>query len=290
MENSLSAEETYLVQRSSKKVKRKAGEHQVEDSEVEMVESMETESIVAETPPENGLKGNQNKSYCNVRKGRSSRTQNYGTHIEDDELVSDDDQEDSEEEDESCPLILLSKDEKRRLRMPWKYSLIIKLFDKRLSYAVLIRRLKLMWNLKGEIALTDVGCAFYVARFTSMADYDFIMTQGPWMIGESYLTIRKWVPNFVPDEEPIKKLTAWVRIPNLSVEYFDRTFLQRIGEKIGRVVRIDKNTESMDRGQYIRFCIEVDLSKPLLSKFRSNGRVWRIQYEGLRQICLNVDI
>lgn len=27
------------------------------------------------------------------------------------------------------------------------------------------------------------------------------------------------------------------------------------------------------------------MSKPLLSKFRLNGRVWKIQYEGLRQIC-----
>lgn len=185
----------------------------------------------------------------------------------------------------NCPVILLSKEEKKRLRLPWKHSLIIKLFDKKLSYAVLIRRLRLMWSLKGEIALTYVGCAYYVVWFTSMVDYDFVMTQGPWMIGDSYLTIRKWIPNFVPDEEPIKTLTAWVRIPNLSVEYFDKMFLHRIGEKIGRVVRIDKNTESMDCGQYVRFCIEVNLSKPLLSKFRLNGRVWRIQYEGLRQIC-----
>lgn len=123
-----------------------------------------------------------------------------------------------------------------------------------------------------------------MVRFTSLEDYEFVMTQGPWMIGDSYLTIHKWVPNFIQDEEPIKTLTAWVQIPNLSVEYFDREFLHRIGAKIGRVVRIDKNTESMDRGQYIRFCIEVSLAKPLLSKFRLNGRVWRIQYEGLRQI------
>lgn len=31
--------------------------------------------------------------------------------------------------------------------------------------------------------------------------------------------------------------------------------------------------------------LEVDVTKPLLSKFRLNGRVWGIQYEGLRQIC-----
>lgn len=59
----------------------------------------------------------------------------------------------------------------------------------------------------------------------------------------------------------------------------------KIGEKIGKVVKIDRHTEAMSGGQHIRLCVEVDISKPLLSKFRLNRRVWMIQYEGLRQIC-----
>lgn len=81
------------------------------------------------------------------------------------------------------------------------------------------------------------------------------------------------MPNFVANEAPIKTITAWVRIPQLSVEYFDKQFLLKIGSKIGKVIKIDWNTELMDRGQYVRFCIEVDVTKPLLSKFRLNGRV-----------------
>ncbi|XP_021771780.1 uncharacterized protein LOC110735912 [Chenopodium quinoa] len=188
-------------------------------------------------------------------------------------------------DDEKCPTIVLTKEEKWRLRLPWKNALIIKLFDKKLGYELLIKKLRLKWNLKGDIALTDVGCAYYIVRFHNLDDYEFVMTQGPWIIGDSYLTIRKWVPNFIPDEEPIRKLTAWVRIPNLSVEYFDNLFLHKIGSKIGKVMCIDKYTKSKDRGQFVRFSIEVDLSKPLLSKFRLNGRIWKIQYEGLWLIC-----
>ena len=167
----------------------------------------------------------------------------------------------------------------------WRNAIIIKLFDKRMGYEALMRRLKFKWGPKGSIALTDVGHAFYVVRFTNYEDYEFVMTQGPWMIGDSYLTIRKWVPNFVADEAPMRHLTAWVRIPNLSVEYFDKQVLHKIGAKIGKVIKIDGNTESMDRGQYVRFCIEVDLAKPLSSKFKLNGRIWKIQYEGLKMIC-----
>ncbi|KAL2906615.1 PHD finger protein 20-like protein 1 [Bienertia sinuspersici] len=43
---------------------------------------------------------------------------------------------------------------------------------------------------------------------------------------------RKWVPNFIPDNEPIKVLTAWVTIPHLPVAYFDMEFLKKVGSKI----------------------------------------------------------
>ena len=81
-------------------------------------------------------------------------------------------------------------------------------------------------------------------------------------------------------------MTAWVRIPKLSVEYFNKDFLlHKIGSKIGKVWRVDNTTTNVERGQFIRMSVEVDLTKPLLSRFRLNGRIWRIQYEGLRMIC-----
>ena len=70
------------------------------------------------------------------------------------------------------------------------------------------------------------------------------------------------------------------------MEYFNKSFLlHKIGQKIGRVIKVDSTTENVERGQYTRMCVEVDLTKPLLSKFRLNGRVWGIQYEGLKMIC-----
>lgn len=107
------------------------------------------------------------------------------------------------------------------------------------------------------------------------------------MLDDNYLTIRKWVPNFIPDDKPMRFLTAWVRIPQLSIEYFDKEFLLKIGNKIGKVMRIDQHTTNAERGQFTRLSIEMDLSKPLLSKFWLKGRIWKIQYEGLRLICFN---
>lgn len=125
------------------------------------------------------------------------------------------------EDDSSCPVILLSKEEKQRLRKPWKMSLIIKMFDKNIGYMTLIRRLTKKWQLKGSLNLIDIGFSYYVVKFTNKEDYECVLTGGPWLIDDHYLTIRKWVPNFIPNDEPIKILNAWVRIPDLAIEYFD---------------------------------------------------------------------
>ncbi|XP_074306482.1 uncharacterized protein LOC141641732 [Silene latifolia] len=206
--------------------------------------------------------------------------------MDDLDMDSEDDVEDSEDdEDRLCPRICLTKMEKAILRKPWRHSLIIKMFDKNIGYLALMRKLQAKWSIKGILILTDLTNLYYVARFSSKEDYEFVITQGPWMIDDHYLTIRKWVPNFVPSEDRIKYLTAWVRIPNLPVEYFNETFLRKIGSKIGKVIRIDKNTAAVECGQFTRMSVEVDISMPLLSKFLLYGKVYTIQYEGLKMIC-----
>ncbi|KAL2942993.1 hypothetical protein RDABS01_031341 [Bienertia sinuspersici] len=214
---------------------------------------------------------------------------NVNNHIiiddNDDDLSDDDELSEVITDDPKCPIILLTEEEKKRMKKPWKHALIIKMFDGKIGYMSLMKRSKKKWELKGGLTLTDIGYDYFIARFSSLADYNHVLTQGPWMLDDNYLTIRKWVPNFVANDAPMRFLTIRVRIPHLSVEYFNKEFLTKIGGKIGKVIRIDKNTSHAERGQFTRLSIEIDLSKPLLSKFWLKGKIWKILYEGLRMIC-----
>lgn len=97
-----------------------------------------------------------------------------------DDDVSDDDEPPEDIEDtEKCAVILLSKEEKKRMRKPWKNTLIIKMFNGRLGYMGLMKRLQRIWQLKGSFSLTDIGCKFFIARFTNYAYYNFVLIQGP---------------------------------------------------------------------------------------------------------------
>lgn len=260
-----------------------------DDADTEMTEVELVSPHVPETGlPPRGLMGTDNPlSYKDsLQRNNPNLTfenpvweaEQEGDYSEDDELP--------EIEGPTCPTILLTAAEKRMLRDPWRNALIIRMFDKGIGFIQLKRHLKTKWALKGDFSLIDIGNEYYVTRFTNYEDYHHVLTNGSWMLGDNYLVIREWIPNFIPEEDTITKLTAWVRIPNLSVEYFNKEFiLHKIGSKIGKVRRVDNTTANVERGKFIRLSVEVDLTKPLLSKFRLNGRIWKIQYEGLRMIC-----
>lgn len=85
----------------------------------------------------------------------------------------------------------------------------------------------------------------------------------------------------------VTKLAVWVRFPNMPMEYYDPMWLLGIGQRIGTPLRVDVSTASAARGRYARLCVEIDLSKPLFSKFRLRKKVKRIEYEGIQVICFS---
>lgn len=108
---------------------------------------------------------------------------------------------------------------------------------------------------------------------------------GPWMVADHYLTVRTWHPNFDPFEASIDKVAVWVRLPDLAMEYYDSAVLWKIGDRIGKTLKVDRATSGGLRGNFARICVEVDLTKPLLAKIKLRRRILRIMYEGLHLIC-----
>ncbi|CAN1142726.1 hypothetical protein LINPERHAP2_LOCUS13215 [Linum perenne] len=175
--------------------------------------------------------------------------------------------------------------EKSRVRRKFHNAIIVSTLGKSFAFPFMSRKLPQLWAKKGGIRLSDVGWGYYVVKFETISDFDRAMFGGPWMVGDHYVVIKEWIPYFQPEDSLIYTLRVWVRLPDLSLEYFDAAILKIIGDKIGKTVRLDHTTLEGSRGNFARVCVEVELSKPLLSKYRLRRRVRRVEYEGLHTIC-----
>ncbi|CAN1762613.1 hypothetical protein LINPERHAP1_LOCUS8451 [Linum perenne] len=69
-----------------------------------------------------------------------------------------------------------------------------------------------------------------------------------------------------------------------------KIYEHRIGNHIGRTVRLDLATAEGARARYARVCVEVDLTKPLLGKYMIEDMTFYVEYESLDYICFGCGI
>lgn len=67
--------------------------------------------------------------------------------------------------------------------------------------------------------------------------------------------MKEWISDFHPGRDTIENFAVWVRIARLPIEYYDTKILSFIWNKIGKTVKVDKNTLSHERGKYARLCV-----------------------------------
>lgn len=170
-----------------------------------------------------------------------------------------------------------------------------KTLENKVGYRLLYGRLPKIWNLSGSFELIDLQNDFFLVKFYEQVDYERVMYEGLWMILGHYLTVQRWKPKFRPFEESIKKIAAWICIPDLPIEYYDKHLLWKLGNKVGKTLKVDVHTirenknggelNTTEIGRFARISVELNLNKMFIPRVSIRNNTYRIEYEGLNLIC-----
>ncbi|CAL8132773.1 unnamed protein product [Prunus armeniaca] len=184
------------------------------------------------------------------------------------------------------PSIKFSEHVKERLYRPWRTSIIIKLMGKSHTYNFVLARLQHRWGMiKGPWKLIDLENGFFIVRFVLEEDMKVILCGGPWVITRQYLVMQRWKPGFDPLVEQVTRMTVWIRIIGLHVEWFRPEAMLRIGDLLGTTFKVDSNTVPQVRGKYARVCVEIDLTQPLKAFVQVEDNWYGLEYEGIHLVC-----
>lgn len=113
--------------------------------------------------------------------------------------------------------------------------------------------------------------------------YQQILYGGPWVIHQHAILVQKWSPTFDPFHNPLGRIATWVRIPNIPIQCYNRTFISQLGNRIGKTMKVDLLTPSELQADTAR--VELDLQKKLVSKVIAANMAYHVEYEGLGLIC-----
>ncbi|KAI9111318.1 hypothetical protein K1719_017730 [Acacia pycnantha] len=143
-----------------------------------------------------------------------------------------------------------------------------------------------MWRPKNPLKIIPLSNGYYIVSFSNKADREYTFQEGPWMIEDHYLIVQRWRPNFNPWKADLTcNIAAWIRLPDVPFEFYNVESLRRIGNMIGRMIKIDHSTSIYDKGGFTRICVEINLQKPLLPTYMVFEEERSIIYEGLHQVC-----
>ncbi|CAN1238584.1 hypothetical protein LINGRAPRIM_LOCUS2138 [Linum grandiflorum] len=152
------------------------------------------------------------------------------------EASKEEDEMSEDEDDPLCPAIRFTAAEKISLRREWRSASVIKGFDQRVPYLPLACRLNFLWAKQGDIQIFDLSNSCYLVRFREKTDYEIAITGGPWMLGDTYLTVHRWHKGFNPWTAEVNKTLVWVQLPDLPVEFYHLSTVKKIARRIGTPV------------------------------------------------------
>ena len=196
----------------------------------------------------------------------------------------DEEAESDEDDDELCEgmaeLKVFSK-EKARIRAPWSQSIIVKAFGKSVGFVYMSSKLRTMWNPSGRIDCVDIGHDFFLIKFELQIDLDEVLKKGPWFVGQQFLAIRQWEPEYKASKATCSSIAVWIRLHELPIEFYNPIMLNNMGSTIGPMLHIDSHTFNGPRGRFARICVQINIDKPLINSIKIGKMVQPVQYEGI---------
>ena len=104
----------------------------------------------------------------------------------------------------------------------------MKVYGRFIGFDYLHNRLLSLWKPVGRLHCMDLGHSFFLTRFYLREGFETILQRGPWFIGEHFLPIRPWKPNFHPTTANVSSIAVWIRLNELPIEYYNAEALHQI--------------------------------------------------------------
>ena len=141
-----------------------------------------------------------------------------------------------------------------------------------------------------SIRIVEVGNNLLQFQFSTEFQLQWVLDNGPWAFDNNLLVLRLWERGMSAYSVNITQAQFWVQVWGLSFDLITPKVGTRIGNSMGRCVKVENRLNQTEQAHYIRIRVEIPLDKPL----RRGGnfinpegkKCWaEYQYERLPSFC-----
>ncbi|XP_057774856.1 uncharacterized protein LOC130993836 [Salvia miltiorrhiza] len=124
----------------------------------------------------------------------------------------------------------------------------------------LFSELNALWHPKCSWQIIPLGRGFFTLKFSSPEDSAITFARTTWRLSTRILHLQAWVPNFDPYKAASTLSQVWIRVFNLSHEYWHPEVLSGIARHIGKPIIIDGISANVVVGQFAHILVDMDVS------------------------------
>ncbi|KAK5771246.1 hypothetical protein PVK06_047436 [Gossypium arboreum] len=154
---------------------------------------------------------------------------------------------------------------------------VLKLLGRSIGHVALNNQINSLWKPTKPFHLMDIENGYFFSKFQCTKVFEKVLSRGLWLIYGQYLTIQPWTKDFNPLQPYPRMVMAWIQLLRLLSFLYKRRVLEEIGGTIGKVVKMDFNTDSRTKGRFAQMAVYVNLKNPLVSQVLVNGVLQRVE-------------
>ncbi|KAH1073025.1 hypothetical protein J1N35_025353, partial [Gossypium stocksii] len=147
-------------------------------------------------------------------------------------------------------------------------SVVLKLLGQNIGFAALQNQIYGLRKPSMSSQLMDIQNGYFLVKFQNSEDYE----------KTTEFNLAQTYPDVV---------MTLIKFPGLPGHLYKKRILWEISGMVGKIAKLNFNTDSKARGKYARMAVYVNLGKPLLSQVLINGNIQRIVYESLPVVCFS---
>ncbi|KAL7246469.1 hypothetical protein ACSBR2_001546 [Camellia fascicularis] len=124
------------------------------------------------------------------------------------------------------------------------------------------------WKSRVGVSITPWKENIYLFQFEDLEDRSRFLLKAPWSVMGSLLVLQTLQLGMAADDLDFRWSPFWVQVHGLPFEKMTRAHGEVIRNRIGRLVEVESLSDSLlIHRRFLRLCIEVDVTKPLLQGF-----------------------
>lgn len=93
--------------------------------------------------------------------------------------------------------------------------------------------------------------------------YRELIEAGPCHFGDRLLVLKQWHPHMCLEKEQLQKIPIWAQFYNVPLDLWTATGLSYVASAVGKPLYADCTTETCQRLNYAKFCVEIDINSEL---------------------------